>query len=70
MKGQSGAGVKIHRVGGVKWLRHKILVFEKIRTDYYTLSVLDENQIDNLIGESTVVATNGSSPTSKKYGLL
>ena len=70
MKGQSEAGVKIHRVGGAEWLRHKILVFEKIRTDYYTLSVLDEDQVDSLIGESTVVATNGSSPTSKKYGLL
>lgn len=70
MKGQSEAGVKIHRVGGAEWLRHKILVFEKIRTDYYTLSVLEEDQVDNLIGQSTVVATNGSSPTSKKYGLL
>lgn len=70
MKGQSEAGVKIHRVGGSEWLRHKILVFEKIRTDYYTLSVLNENQVDNLIGKSVVVATNGSSPTSKKYGLL
>lgn len=70
MKGQSEAGVKIHRVGGAEWLRHKILVFEKIRTDYYTLSVLEENQVENLIEQSTVVATNGSSPTSKKYGLL
>ena len=70
LKGQSEAGVKIHRVGGVEWLRHKILIFEKIRTDYYALSVLDEDQVDNLIGQSTVVATNGSSPASKKYGLL
>lgn len=70
LKGQSEAGVKIHRVGGVEWLRHKILIFEKIRTDYYALSVLDEAQVDNLIGQSTVVATNGSSPASKKYGLL
>lgn len=70
MKGQSEAGVKIHRVGGAEWLRHKILVFEKIRTDYYTLSVLEEDKVDDLIGQSTVVATNGSSPTSKKYGLL
>ena len=66
LKGQSEAGVKIHRVGGVEWLRHKILIFEKIRTDYYALSVLDEAQVDNLIGQSTVVATNGSSPASKK----
>lgn len=70
MKGQSEAGEKIHRVGGKDWLRHKILVFEKIRTDYYTLSVLAESQIDDLIQQSIVVATNGSSPTSKKYGLL
>lgn len=70
LKGQSSAGAKIHRVGGAEWLRHKILVFEKIRTDYYTLSVLEEDQVDDLIGQSTVVATNGSSPTSKKYGLL
>lgn len=70
LKGQSEAGIKIHRVGGTEWLRHKILVFEKIRTDYYSLSVLEEDQLDNLTGQSIVVATNGSSPTSKKYGLL
>jgi len=70
MKGQSEAGMKLHRVGGAEWLRHKILVFEKIRTDYYTLSVLAEDQLDTLIGQSLVVATNGSSLTSKKYGLL
>lgn len=70
MKGKSESGAKIHRVGGAEWLRHKILVFEKIRTDYYTLSVLEEDQVDNLIEQSTVVATNGSALTSKKYGLL
>ncbi|MBU9739468.1 phospholipase D family protein [Diplocloster agilis] len=70
LKGKSSTGQKIHTVGGTEWLRFKIVVFEKIRTDYYGISVLDEDQLAQLESQSRVVATNGSAVDSKKYGLL
>lgn len=70
LKGDNSSGVKIHKVGGDEWLRYKIIVFEKIQTDYYAMSVLDENQLDRLQAQSRVIATNGSAANSKKYGLL
>lgn len=70
LKGKSAAGQKLHTVEGVEWLRFKIVVFEKIRTDYYGMSVLEEDQLAQLESQSRVVATNGSADNSKKYGLL
>ena len=70
LKGQSALGQMLQRIGGDGWLRYKILVFEKIRTDYYVMSVLEENQLDVLTDQSTVVATNGSAMHSKNYGVL
>jgi len=51
-------------------MRFKIMIFEKIRTDYYSLSVLEEDQIENLKSQSYVVARNGSGRNSKLFGLL
>ena len=45
LKGQASSGEKLHRVGGADWLCNKIIVFEKIRTDYYVLSVLGVEQL-------------------------
>ena len=70
LKGHSTSGEKLHSIGGTGWLCNKILVFEKIRTDYYVMSVLEEDQLDTLKRQSRVVATNGSAANSKKYGLL
>lgn len=70
LNGRSATGQKIYTVDGAEWLRHKIIVFEKIRTDYYGMSVLKENEIGNLEQQSRFVSTNGSSPKAKKYGLL
>lgn len=70
LKGQSLSGEKLHRVGGTDWLCNKVIVFEKIRTDYYVLSVLGIDQIETLKLQSQIVATNGSSKNSKMYGLL
>lgn len=70
LKGESAAGQKLHTVEGAEWLRFKIIVFEKIRTDYYGMSVLEEDQLTQLENQSRVVATNGSADNSKKYGLL
>lgn len=70
MNGVSSGGNKFHDIHGRNWLQHKILVFEKIQTDYYALSVLHENAITQCQLESYVVASNGIAPNSKKYGLL
>lgn len=49
---------------------HKILVFEKIYTDYYVLSLLDERELDRIKSLSRVWARNGSGAASKAYGML
>lgn len=49
---------------------HKILVFEKINTDYYVLSLLDENELDHVKALSRVWAYNGNGSGSKAYGML
>lgn len=49
---------------------HKILVFEKINTDYYVLSLLDESELDRVKSLSRVWARNGSGAASKAYGML
>ena len=70
LKGRSASGAKLHTIEGIEWLRFKIVVFEKIRTDYYVFSVLEEDQLETLKQQSQVVATNGSATNSKMYGLL
>lgn len=49
---------------------HKILVFEKISTNYYVLSLLDESELERIKSLSRVWARNGSSAASKAYGML
>ncbi len=49
---------------------HKILVFEKINTKYYVLSLLDESELNTVKSLSRVWARNGSSLSSKSYGML
>ena len=49
---------------------HKILVFEKITTDYYVLSLLDDSKLAQIKTLSRVWARNGSSASSKAYGML
>lgn len=49
---------------------HKILVFEKISTDYYVLSLLEERELNKVKSLSRVWARNGNGATSKAYGML
>ncbi|WP_446898810.1 hypothetical protein ACSVC9_02480 [Clostridium sp. LBM24168] len=49
---------------------NNILVFKKVSTNYYILSVVDGKQIDNLRANSQVYACNGNSTNSKQYGML
>lgn len=70
LKGASAAGQRIQSIEGSGWLQHKVLMFEKIRTDYYVMYVLDADQLETIERQSRFVATNGSAANSKKYGLL
>jgi hypothetical protein len=70
LKGENSDGVKIHLINGNGWLVEKILVFEKIRTDYYSLSVLESEDLQSCRDASYVVAHNGLGNSSKEYGLL
>lgn len=49
---------------------NNILLFEKIRTDYYVLSVIDGNRLDEIKAISYVYAHNGINKSSKFYGML
>ncbi len=49
---------------------HKILVFEKISTEYYVLSLLEESELEHIKQISRVWAKNGSNNSSKAYGML
>lgn len=70
LKGETTSGDKLTTAENGEWFVHKIIVLEKIRTDYYVMSVLPESELDSLKSESIFVARNGSTPTSKQYGLL
>lgn len=70
LKGETASGEKLTTAEVGEWFVHKIIVLEKIRTDYYVMSVLSEDELDNLKSESIFVARNGKTSTSKQYGLL
>lgn len=70
LKGETASHEKLTTAEKGEWFVHKVIVLEKISTDYYTMSVLPESELDNLKSESIFIARNGSTPTSKQYGLL
>ena len=70
LKGETASGEKLTNAEDGEWFVHKVIVLEKIRTDYYVMSVLPESELDNLKVESIFIAKNGRSPISKQYGLL
>ena len=70
LKGETASGEKLTTAESGEWLVHKVIVLEKIRTDYYVMSVLPETELNDLKAESIFVARNGTAPTSKQFGLL
>lgn len=70
LKGETVSGLKLTTAEDGDWFVHKIIVMEKIRTNYYVMSVLAESDLPDLISESIFVAKNGNSSTSKRFGLL
>lgn len=61
---------KLSKYGNRGDFIHKILVFEKINTDYYVLSLLDESELDRIKSLSRVWARNGNLSSSRAYGML
>ena len=70
LKGVTPSGKSLSSAEGREWMVQKVIVLEKIRTDYYSMSVLDEAELERLKGESIFVASNGTGTSSKLYGLL
>ena len=69
-KGETESGDKLTTAKNGHWLVHKLIILEKISTDYYVMSVLPESEFDKLKSESIFIARNGRAPSSKQYGLL
>lgn len=71
LKGDPGDGTQeLSKFGNDGDFVHKILVFEKITSTYYMLSLVEESELDRLKSLSKVWARNGSSTSSKAYGML
>lgn len=61
---------KLSKYGNHGDFVHKILVFEKINTNYYVLSLLEESKLDKIKSLSRVWARNGNRASSRAYGML
>lgn len=61
---------ELSRYGNHGVFVHKILIFEKINTAYYALSLLDESELDKIKSLSRVWARNGNGAKSRAYGML
>lgn len=71
LKGAPSDGSKeLSKFGNDGDFVYQILVFEKINSDYYVLSLIDDNQLDKIKDLSRVWARNGNNTTSKAYGML
>lgn len=70
LKGITSDGERLTTAEGVNWFVQKIIVLEKIKTDYYVMSVISDSELANMCSQSTFVARNGSGANSKMYGLL
>lgn len=70
LKGTSTTGDALSLLGGQGEFVGKILVFEKIRTDYYSLSSVEGNRLNEIKSNSRVVARNGMGTSSRLFGML
>ena len=71
LKGKPSDGTdELSKFGNQGDFVSKILIFEKITPDYYVLSLLNNDKLDNIKSLSRVWGRNGSNATSKTYGML
>lgn len=61
---------KLSAIGSTRIFVDKILIFKKITSDYYALSLADGSSLTLLKSTSRVWALNGSGASSKAYGML
>lgn len=74
IKGISCSGVKItdafRAKGEQNYLVEKVITFNKIEDDYYSISVFPESELEDFEAASRILARNGSTRNSKRLGLL
>lgn len=70
IKGKDNDGAKITHAFPQNYLKHKVLVFERIELGYFVLTIFPETELDNFREVSNIVARNGSSPQSRLFGFL
>ncbi len=70
IKGVSKAGQKITDAFERGYLVQKILVFERIQPDYFTMTVFPDSDLQDFQDASEIVARNGVSTQAKLFGLL
>ncbi|MFJ2483405.1 hypothetical protein ACIOWE_24375 [Pseudomonas sp. NPDC087598] len=74
IKGVSSSGVKItdafRAKGEEYYLVEKVITFNKIEDDYYSISVSPESELDDFEEASRILARNGSGRNSKRLGLI
>lgn len=69
IKGESPDGKNIKEAIGRDYLVNKILVFTKIDTGYFFMSIFDSSDLPDFIAASKVVAYNGGNKRSRLFGL-
>lgn len=70
IKGVSSAEEKITDAFEQGYLVDKILVFERIQQDYFTMTVFSSSELEEFREASEIVARNGASQHAKLFGLL
>lgn len=70
IKGVSKTGQKITDAFEREYLVQKILVFERIQPDYFTMTVFPDSDLQDFQDASEIVARNGVSTQAKLFGLL
>lgn len=60
----------LSRYGSEHAFQYKILFFEKITTDYYALSLMDEKELDMVKEKSEFWALNGSRKDARAFGKI
>jgi HKD family nuclease len=69
LNGESDAGVRLDHLVGAGGFVQKILTFQRIAVDYYTLTILEPSQLGALRAASSFVARNGGA-NGKLYGVF
>ena len=71
LKGDPKDGTEpLSKHGNKQEFVNKILIFEKINTNYFALSLIEDSELDIIKTQSRVWAVNGNNPNSKAYGML